>query len=37
VLKKLSWSKTLVRKWFNIKTKAKDFDSDYAADEGTFI
>lgn len=30
---KLSWSKTLVRKWFNIKTKAKDFHSDYAADE----
>jgi hypothetical protein len=33
--KKLSWSKTLVRKWFNIKTKAKDFHSDYAAEEGT--
>ncbi|ONM07628.1 Type IV inositol polyphosphate 5-phosphatase 7 [Zea mays] len=30
---KLSWSKTLVRKWFNIKTKAKDFHSDYAAEE----
>ncbi|KAK3146550.1 hypothetical protein QOZ80_3BG0267930 [Eleusine coracana subsp. coracana] len=31
--KKLSWSKTLVRKWFNIKTKAKDFHSDYAVEE----
>ncbi|CAN6317367.1 unnamed protein product [Urochloa humidicola] len=30
---KLSWSRTLVRKWFNIKTKAKDFHSDYAAEE----
>ncbi|XP_078149835.1 type IV inositol polyphosphate 5-phosphatase 7-like isoform X2 [Carex rostrata] len=25
---KLSWSKTLVRKWFNLKTKAKDFHAD---------
>lgn len=25
---KLSWPKTLVRKWFNIKTKAKDFHAD---------
>nr|XP_025879913.1 type IV inositol polyphosphate 5-phosphatase 7 isoform X2 [Oryza sativa Japonica Group] len=31
--KKLSWSKTFVRKWFNIKTKAKDFHSDYAVEE----
>jgi hypothetical protein len=30
---KLSWSKTFVRKWFNIKTKAKDFHSDYAVEE----
>ncbi|XP_062212029.1 type IV inositol polyphosphate 5-phosphatase 7-like isoform X1 [Phragmites australis] len=30
---KLSWSKTLVRKWFNIKTKAKDVRSDYAVEE----
>ncbi|KAG8097730.1 hypothetical protein GUJ93_ZPchr0013g34040 [Zizania palustris] len=30
---KLSWSKTFVRKWFNIKTKAKDFHSDYAVQE----
>ncbi|CAN6309949.1 unnamed protein product [Urochloa humidicola] len=30
---RLSWSRTLVRKWFNIKTKAKDFHSDYAAEE----
>ncbi|WVZ60016.1 hypothetical protein U9M48_010089 [Paspalum notatum var. saurae] len=33
VLQKLSWSRSLVRKWFNIKTKAKDFHSDYAAEE----
>ncbi|XP_047329717.1 type I inositol polyphosphate 5-phosphatase 4 isoform X2 [Impatiens glandulifera] len=25
---KLSWSKTLVKKWFNIKSKAEDFNSD---------
>ncbi|XP_068649772.1 type IV inositol polyphosphate 5-phosphatase 7-like [Aristolochia californica] len=25
---KLSWSKTLVRKWFNIKSKAEDFHAD---------
>uniref|UniRef100_A0A0D9VX49 Inositol polyphosphate-related phosphatase domain-containing protein n=1 Tax=Leersia perrieri TaxID=77586 RepID=A0A0D9VX49_9ORYZ len=31
--KKLSWSKTFVRKWFNIKTKAKDFHSDYVVEE----
>ncbi|KAB8092896.1 hypothetical protein EE612_019471 [Oryza sativa] len=31
---KLSWSKTFVRKWFNIKNKkAKDFHSDYAVEE----
>uniref|UniRef100_A0A0D9ZI06 Inositol polyphosphate-related phosphatase domain-containing protein n=1 Tax=Oryza glumipatula TaxID=40148 RepID=A0A0D9ZI06_9ORYZ len=35
--KKLSWSKTFVRKWFNIKTKAKDFHSDYAVEEETAI
>jgi hypothetical protein len=37
VCKKLSWSKTLVRKWFNIKVKAKDFHSDYAVEDGTLI
>ncbi|KAF6139982.1 hypothetical protein GIB67_020373 [Kingdonia uniflora] len=26
--KKVSWSKTLVRKWFNIKSKAEDFHAD---------
>lgn len=25
---KLSWPKTLVKKWFNIKNKAEDFHSD---------
>jgi hypothetical protein len=35
VWKKLSWSKTIVRKWFNIKTKAKDLHSDYGVEEGT--
>jgi hypothetical protein len=25
---KLSWSKSLVRKWFNIRTKAQDFHAD---------
>ncbi|KAJ1294292.1 hypothetical protein BS78_01G135000 [Paspalum vaginatum] len=30
---KMSWSRSLVRKWFNIKAKAKDFHSDYAAEE----
>jgi hypothetical protein len=37
VCKKLSWSKSLVRKWFNIRGKAKDFHSDYAVEEGTLI
>ncbi|XP_039120029.1 LOW QUALITY PROTEIN: type IV inositol polyphosphate 5-phosphatase 7-like [Dioscorea cayenensis subsp. rotundata] len=27
---KLSWSKSLVRKWFNIKSKAQDFYADYS-------
>ncbi|PQP95991.1 type I inositol polyphosphate 5-phosphatase 4 [Prunus yedoensis var. nudiflora] len=27
---KLSWPKTLVKKWFNIKSKAEDFDADDA-------
>lgn len=30
---KMSWSRSLVRKWFNIKTKAKDFHSDCAPEE----
>ncbi|KAL6638026.1 hypothetical protein ACP70R_025598 [Stipagrostis hirtigluma subsp. patula] len=31
---KLSWSKSLVKKWFNIKTKAQDFHADYDASQG---
>ncbi|CAD6207036.1 unnamed protein product [Miscanthus lutarioriparius] len=31
---KLSWSKSLVRKWFNIKTKAQDFHADCDAAQG---
>ncbi|RWR88953.1 type IV inositol polyphosphate 5-phosphatase 7-like protein [Cinnamomum micranthum f. kanehirae] len=31
---KLSWSKTLVRKWFNIKSKAEDFHADDVVMEG---
>ncbi|KAL5211062.1 hypothetical protein ABZP36_006685 [Zizania latifolia] len=31
---KLSWSKSLVRKWFNIKNKANDFHADYDANQG---
>ena len=34
-LMKLSWPKTLVKKWFNIKSKAEDFhadDVDYGGD-----
>jgi hypothetical protein len=31
---KLSWSKSLVRKWFNIKSKANDFHADYDASQG---
>uniref|UniRef100_A0A0D9ZEA8 Inositol polyphosphate-related phosphatase domain-containing protein n=1 Tax=Oryza glumipatula TaxID=40148 RepID=A0A0D9ZEA8_9ORYZ len=31
---KLSWSKSLVRKWFNIKSKANDFHADYDASKG---
>jgi hypothetical protein len=34
VWKKLSWSKTTVRKWFNIKTNAKDFQSDHGVEQG---
>uniref|UniRef100_A0A0D3FQ28 Inositol polyphosphate-related phosphatase domain-containing protein n=1 Tax=Oryza barthii TaxID=65489 RepID=A0A0D3FQ28_9ORYZ len=30
---KLSWSKSLVRKWFNIKSKANDFHADYDASQ----
>lgn len=30
----LSWSKSLVRKWFNIKTKAHDFHADCDAAQG---
>lgn len=31
---KLSWPKTLVKKWFNIKNKAEDFHSDDVVCEG---
>ncbi|KAJ0966401.1 hypothetical protein J5N97_027539 [Dioscorea zingiberensis] len=31
---KLSWSKTLVRKWFNIKNKAQDFHADEVMGRG---
>ncbi|URD94347.1 type I inositol-1,4,5-trisphosphate 5-phosphatase [Musa troglodytarum] len=31
---KLSWSKSLVRRWFNIKSKAEDFHSDYVSRGG---
>ncbi|KAF8392344.1 hypothetical protein HHK36_022686 [Tetracentron sinense] len=31
---KLSWSKTLVRKWFNIKSKAEDFHADEVINGG---
>ncbi|KAL5561720.1 hypothetical protein UlMin_031467 [Ulmus minor] len=31
---KLSWPKTLVKKWFNIKSKAEDFDADDVVIEG---
>ena len=30
----LSWSKSLVRKWFNVKSKAQDFHADYDASQG---
>ncbi|KAG2545298.1 hypothetical protein PVAP13_9KG423365 [Panicum virgatum] len=30
---KLSWSKSLVRKWFNVKSKAQDFHADYDASQ----
>jgi hypothetical protein len=30
----LSWSKSLVRKWFNIKSKPQDFHADYDASQG---
>lgn len=30
----LSWSKSLVRKWFNIKSKAQDFYADYSVGRG---
>lgn len=36
-LVKLSWPKTLVKKWFNIKSKAEDFHADdilYEGDNG---
>jgi hypothetical protein len=29
----VSWSKSLVRKWFNIKNKAQDFHADYDASQ----
>ncbi|RRT54853.1 hypothetical protein BHE74_00036714 [Ensete ventricosum] len=37
LLEKLSWSKTLVRKWFNIKSKPQDFhaDDDLAGEGGS--
>lgn len=28
ICEKLSWSKTLVKKWFNIKSKGQDFHAD---------
>ncbi|KAF8401728.1 hypothetical protein HHK36_012674 [Tetracentron sinense] len=31
---KLSWSKTLIRKWFNIKSKAEDFHADDVVNGG---
>jgi len=31
---KLSWSKSLVRKWFNIRPKAQDFHADSDAGQG---
>ena len=31
---KLSWSKSLVKKWFNIKNKAEDFHSDEVLSQG---
>ncbi|KAK1282910.1 Type I inositol 1,4,5-trisphosphate 5-phosphatase CVP2 [Acorus calamus] len=31
---KLSWSKSLVRKWFNIKSKAQDFHADDVVERG---
>ena len=33
-LVKLSWPKTLVKKWFNIKSKAEDFHADDVVDGG---
>jgi hypothetical protein len=40
VLVKLSWPKTLVKKWFNIKSKAEEFQADdvlYGGDYWSFI
>jgi len=31
---KLSWSKSLVRKWFNIRPKAQDFHADSDGGQG---
>ena len=33
-LVKLSWPKTLVKKWFNIKSKAEDFQADDVLSRG---
>ena len=35
VIVKLSWPKTLVKKWFNIKSKAEDFHADDVVFEGS--
>ncbi|XP_039146430.1 type IV inositol polyphosphate 5-phosphatase 7-like isoform X1 [Dioscorea cayenensis subsp. rotundata] len=32
---KLSWSKNLMKKWFNIKSKAQDFHADFSTRRGT--
>ncbi|KAF8388091.1 hypothetical protein HHK36_026757 [Tetracentron sinense] len=34
---KLSWSKTLVRKWFNIKSKSEDFHADEVVYGGVYL
>lgn len=34
---KLSWSKSLVRKWFNIKCKTEEFQADEVVCEGIYL
>jgi len=36
-LVKLSWPKTLVKKWFNIKSKSEDFQADDVICQGGFF